>query len=63
MAGITQFVQTGIAYSFQDYLELVEWTGKAIRDDKRGFIDSESNGSSLVLHYSFLHPDPIRFPL
>ncbi len=34
---------TGIAFSLIDYLELVDWTGRQIRDDKRGSIpDSES---------------------
>jgi len=28
----------GIAFSFSDYLELVDWTGRAIRDDKTGAI-------------------------
>jgi len=32
----------GIPYLYKDYLELVDWTGRAIRDDKKGYImDSE----------------------
>ena len=29
----------GLAYRVEDYLELVDWTGRLIRDDKRGQID------------------------
>ena len=30
-----------VPFSFQDYLELVDWTGRAVREDKRGFIAAE----------------------
>jgi hypothetical protein len=31
----------GIPFSFTDYLELVDWTGRAVRDDKRGHIPAD----------------------
>ena len=31
----------GIAFNLVDYLQLVDWTGRQIRDDKRGAIDTD----------------------
>jgi len=31
-------IKEGIPYSLKDYFELADWTGRAIRDDKRGYI-------------------------
>ena len=33
-------LQKGIPFGFKDYLELVDWTGRAVRDYKRGSIPS-----------------------
>lgn len=35
---ITDQPQRGIPFSFTDYLTLVDWTGRAVRNDKRGAI-------------------------
>ncbi len=35
---ITNEQQTGIPFNQIDYLKLVDWTGRSIRDDKRGSI-------------------------
>ncbi len=39
--GLVNQSQTGILYAFRDYLELVDWSGRMIRNDKRGFLDQE----------------------
>ena len=31
--------QSRITFAYQDYLELLDWSGRIVRDDKRGFID------------------------
>ncbi len=31
--------QAGIPFTFRDYLELVDWTGRIIRTDKRSYVD------------------------
>jgi REP element-mobilizing transposase RayT len=33
--------QAGIIFTYRDYLELVDWTGRIIRTDKRSYIDNE----------------------
>ncbi|MEC6906618.1 transposase [Photobacterium piscicola] len=35
-----QAKQVGIQFDFKDYLELIDWTGRSIRDDKKGFISA-----------------------
>lgn len=36
---ITEGIQDGILFTMSDYLHLVDWTGRAIRDDKKGYIN------------------------
>ena len=43
LAGFTNGsnVKEGIPYSLKDYFELADWTGRVMRDDKRGFISDK----------------------
>ena len=38
--GTTARRQSGIPFEFKDYLALVDWTGRIMRTDKRGYIDA-----------------------
>ncbi len=40
-AGTALDTGSGLPFHFADYLELVDWTGRAIRADKRGFIPAD----------------------
>jgi hypothetical protein len=51
---VTQEAKTGITFGFKDYLTLVDWTGRAIRDDKRGNIP---NQLSTILERFSIEPD------
>lgn len=46
--------QQGLPYSFSDYLQLVDWSGRAVRDNKRGAIPSNL---SLILARLNIPPD------
>lgn len=35
-------VPSGLPFALSDYIELVEWTGRIIRDDKKGFISASA---------------------
>ncbi len=50
--GVVDEPQSGILFDYQDYLELVDWSGRIVRDDKRGFIDKDPPPILARLHIS-----------
>jgi hypothetical protein len=65
--GLVNQAQSGILFAYPDYLELVDWTGRIIRRDKRGHIDNDvppiltrlqispDQWNLNVSHFEFLH--------
>jgi len=49
--GTGEKVDGGLPFHFSDYLELVDWTGRAVRSDKRGFIPGVCRRSCPVSEY------------
>lgn len=45
----------GLAYNLTDYIELVDWTGRIIRDDKRGAINANTPPILQRLDISTVH--------
>jgi REP element-mobilizing transposase RayT len=50
--GLVNQPQSGILFAHLDYLELVDWTGRIIRNDKRGYIDKDLPPILTRLHIS-----------
>ncbi|MCP4288626.1 MAG: hypothetical protein GY792_30090, partial [Gammaproteobacteria bacterium] len=42
VGNLRQDMPKGLPFKLGDYLELVEWTGRIIRDDKRGYISAKT---------------------
>jgi hypothetical protein len=49
-----QNMPKGLAFRLEDYLSLVDWTGRQIREGKRGAI---SEALPLMLHRLGINPD------
>jgi len=47
--GLREATPEGLPFRLADYLELVNWTGRAVRDDKRGAI-AEGSAANLGAH-------------
>ena len=39
-AGPANKTNTGLPFNLQDYLDLIDWAGRCVREDKRGAIDA-----------------------
>jgi hypothetical protein len=58
---ITLAAQTGITFSFEDYLTLMDWTERVIREDKRGAIDHQLPPILERLNIETKHLDKERY--
>jgi len=41
VGGVCEFLPKGLPFHLADYLDPVKWTGRAVRDDKRGAIGED----------------------
>jgi hypothetical protein len=66
-SGLVNQIHSGILFAYPDYLELVDWTGRIFRNDKRGYIGNDlpsiltrleihaKQWNFNVNHFGFLH--------
>ena len=55
VGNLRQPVPKGLIFSLIDYIELVDWTGRIIKDDKRGAIDATAPPTLQRLNISAEH--------